>query len=56
MLKLNVEDLQVASFAADAPRLSVAAAYDTQEAACWSPLCMDTMQYYCKQTQVAAAE
>ena len=54
MQRLDVENLQVTSFDTEAPALSVAVAVpESQEAACWSPLCMDTMQYYCKQTQIA---
>jgi hypothetical protein len=53
MQRLHVEDLEVSSFPTEPVALSPSAAVAaTQDP--WSPLCMDTMQAYCNQTQVNA--
>jgi hypothetical protein len=56
MHRLHVEELKVSSFPTEPADLSVSAVTVPATADPWSPLCMDTMQAYCKETQVAAAE
>ncbi|MDB4952162.1 MAG: hypothetical protein JWM27_4811 [Gemmatimonadetes bacterium] len=56
MSKLNVEDLEVVSFATSTADLSssVPITVETQEVACWSPLCGPTFWKTCQETAAVA--
>jgi hypothetical protein len=56
MSKLNVEDLSVDSFATTAAELSsgVNITIETQEVACYSPLCGPTFWKTCQETTAVA--
>ena len=49
MPRLKLDQLQVSSFETSPESASVSTGVDTQQADCWSPLCMDTQQRTCQQ-------